>query len=107
MTAELHTIDTRSEVQKAFFNYNIVAENVGGSKAKMLTPAREKSLRQLLRAVGGLQAWNEALANVEKSTFLRGEVEPRERSSRAFRLSFDFMVRESSFMKVWEGVYSD
>ena len=95
----LHQPDKRSDVQKAFDNYNVVAESCGLPKARFLTPTRRAKIQKRLRDIGGLDAWNEALAKLEVNTWMHGD------NDRGWRASLDFMMQESSLLKLLEGVY--
>lgn len=86
---------------EAFRAYNDLAQRIGLPIAKTLTPQRRKNLCARLREHGGIEAWQQALANVERSAFLRGN------NARGWRLDFDFLVTASKFAKVFDGVYGN
>lgn len=86
---------------KAFHAYNELAQRIGLPLARTLTPARRKSLTARLREHGGMPAWNQALANVERSAFLRGK------NDRGWRLDFDFLIAASKFTRVHDGTYGN
>ena len=96
---QLEQDDTRTDVQKAFDNYNVIAESVGIPKARFLPPHREVKLKKRLAEVG-LAGWNEALGNLETSSFLRGD------NDRGWKADFDFMLQPVSLLRVLEGFYS-
>ena len=86
---------------KAFDAYNALAQRVGLPLARSLTPQRRKSLLARLREHGGYDAWTLALANIERSAFLRGG------NSRGWRADLDFLLTASKFAKVVEGTYGN
>lgn len=86
---------------KAFNAYNELAQRIGLPLARSLTPQRRKSLAARLREHGGYDAWEIALANVERSAFLRGG------NNRGWRADFDFLLQASRFAKVVDGTYGN
>lgn len=88
-------------MQIALDEYNQLAERAGLAKAKMLTKSRTPKLRARLDE-HGLDGWRQALGNVERSSFLCGE-----QPGRNWKASFDFLLQESSFVKVLEGQYGN
>ena len=90
----------RPPVKKAFDNYNIAAKELGLPVAGKLTEDRRRKLRARL-VEHGLEGWNGALVQIEKSSFLRGE------NDRGWRASLDFLLQPSSLNKVIEGYYAD
>ena len=101
--AEIHQIntDTRSDEQKAWDNYNIVAESCGLPIAKVFSPSRKRALKARLALIG-LEGWNQALENLEKATWMHGQND----SGRNWRANIDFMLQESSLVKLYEGIYN-
>jgi len=98
--------DKRSDIEKAFDNYNLMAKALGLRTARTqpngkLAPHREKALRLRLAEIGGLEVWNEALAKLEASSFCQGN------NPRGWKASFDFMLQPSSLWKLLEGSYDD
>ena len=91
----------KSDLQIALDEYNQLAERAGLAKAKMLTKSRTPKLRARLDE-HGLDGWRQALGNVERSSFLCGE-----QPGRNWKASFDFLLQESSFVKVLEGQYGN
>lgn len=88
---------------EAFGLYNDLAQKIGLPTARTLTPQRRKSLVARMREHGGLDAWRQALANVERSAFLRGESSGRP----GWRADLDFLLQSSRFTKVVEGGYGN
>lgn len=86
---------------EAFRAYNDLAQRIGLPTARTLTPQRRKNLCARLREHGGMDAWQTALANIERSAFLRGN------NNRGWRADFDFLVTASKFAKVVDGVYGN
>lgn len=86
------------DVQKAFHNYNIAAEEFGLARAEKLTEDRRKRLRARL-GEHGLKGWNRALEAIGDAPFLRGENE------RGWRASLDFLLQPANLNKVLEGTY--
>ena len=98
--AEIHQLDTdtRSDELKAWDNYNIVAESCGLPIAKVFSPSRRRALKARLALIG-LDGWNQALQNLERATWMHGD------NPRQWRASIDFMLQESSLVKLYEGCY--
>lgn len=92
----------KSDLQIALDEYNQLAERAGLAKAKMLSKSRTPKLQARLDE-HGLEGWRQALANVERSSFLCGETG----SGRNWKASFDFLLQQSSFLKVLEGQYGN
>lgn len=85
----------------AFRAYNELAQKIGLPIARTLTPQRRKNLCARLREHGGMDAWQTALSNIERSAFLRGN------NARGWRADFDFLLSASKFAKVVDGVYGN
>lgn len=86
----------------AGFNaYNELAQRIGLPVARSLTPQRRKSMAARMREHGGFEAWGIALANVERSAFLRGN------NNRGWRADLDFLLQASRFAKVVDGTYGN
>lgn len=90
----------RLPVTQAFEHYNIAARALGLPLAQKLTRERRRKLRARL-AEHGLEGWDRALIEIEKSSFLRGQ------SKTGWRATLDFLLQPSSFNKVVEGGYGD
>jgi hypothetical protein len=88
-----------SEVNQAFDAYNQAAVKLGLATAAKLTADRKRKIAARL-ADYGLDGWNRALANIERSAFLTGK------TSHGFRASLDFVCQPTSFGKLHDGGYS-
>lgn len=89
------------EALRAFQAYNTLAQRIGLPLARSLTPQRRKALAARIREHGGYQAFEIALANIERSAFLRGG------NSRGWRCDLDFLTQPRSFAKVVDGTYGN
>lgn len=92
---------TPCQAVAAFEAYNEVALRLGLPQARTLTPQRRKNLIARLNEHGGLDAWHTALANIERSAFLRGG------NNRGWTVDLDFMLQASKFTKLVEGTYGN
>lgn len=90
----------RIPIRKAFENYNIVAGDLGLSRAEKLTPERERKLRSRLQE-HGIDGWNRALTLMGEQPFLLG------RNNKGWRAGLDFLLQPQSLNKVLEGQYAD
>jgi len=79
--------------------WNALASDLGLSVVQRLTDPRKRSLRARLGECGGIDGWHAALARVRASPFLLGQ------TGKAWKVSFDFLLQQSSFTKLMEGVY--
>jgi hypothetical protein len=85
---------------KAFHAYNETALRCGLQQAAKLTPDRQRKIVARLKDYG-LDGWTQALANIERSSFLTGK------NDRGWRASLDFLVQAESFGKVHDGGYGN
>lgn len=85
---------------EAFHAYNQLAQRLNLPTARTLTPSRRKALCARL-SEHGPESWAIALANIERSAFLRG------RNDRNWRANFDFIVQVGSYAKLVDGVYGN
>lgn len=92
--------DSGAAIETAVAAWNGLATDLGLSRVQRLNPARKAKLAARLRDCGGLAGWEAALAKIRGSPFLRGE-------RRDWRANFDFVLQESSFIKLLEGAYDD
>ena len=76
----------------------MAAEN-GLPQVQRITETRHRKLRLRLAECGGIKGWRVALAKVAESEFLKGG------GSKGWRADFDFMLKQSSFTRLLEGVY--
>lgn len=89
-----------AEALKAFEAYNALALKCGLQQSAKLTPDRSRKIVARLKDYG-LDGWDRALANIERSNFLRGKNE------RGWRANLDFVLQASSFGKLHDGGYND
>ncbi len=87
--------DGGGDIQTAFNEWNVCAENLSLAKAERLTTGRKNKLRACLKE-NGLQGWRRALENLSRLPFCLGEGE------RGWRANLDFLLQPSSFQKVLE-----
>jgi len=84
----------------AFEAYNATALECALPQAAKLTPDRQRKIIARLKDYG-LDGWTQALANIERSSFLTGT------NDRGWRASLDFLVKPDSFAKVHDGGYGN
>lgn len=85
----------------AFERYNDLAQRIGLHQASSLTPRRRKSLKARLAEHDGLAGWDEILASVERSSFLRGG------GDRGWKADLEFLLQAKSCAKVRDGSYGN
>lgn len=90
--------DTGDVLQEALGLYNATAGEIGLPKAQVLNQARQSRLRARLKQAGGIEGWKAALAKAAASPLIRGE-------KTNWRGDLDFLLQESSFIKLMEGGY--
>lgn len=90
-----------NDALEAFRAYNELAQRIGLPMARSLTPGRKRSIDARLRENGGLEGWAIALANVERSAFLRGN------NQRRWRADLDFLLQARSLPRVIDGGYGN
>lgn len=88
------------QTQIAFDAWNGLAARVGLAKAKLLTDPRRRAIRLRL-AEYGTEGWDQALAAIERSAFLRG------RNHRSWRIDLDWLIVPGNFSKVIDGRYGN
>jgi hypothetical protein len=91
---------TPGDALKAFAAYNQTALRCALQQAGRLTPDRQRKIIARLREYS-LDGWMQALANLERSAFLRGK------NDRNWRANLDFLLQASSFSKVHDGQYGN
>lgn len=91
---------TPTDALKAFEAYNATALRCGIPQAAKFTPDRKRKIIARLRDYG-LEGWERALANIEKSAFLTGGTD------HGFRADLDFMLQAKSFGKLHDGSYGN
>jgi len=89
----------KAQVQLAFDAWNALAGRIGLARAKLLTDLRRRAIKLRL-AEYGPDGWQQALAAVERSTFLRGH------NSRSWRVDLDWLITPGNYSKVVDGRYS-
>ncbi len=90
--------DRDSDEKAAVEAWNVLASEINLPSVQKMTAARKQRLAARLRDCGGLAGWDAALAKIRGSPLCRGEVG-------AWRADFDFVLQESSFVKLMEGKY--
>ena len=88
-------------IPEALSAYNAAASESGWPQVRLLTPARRSALAARLREAGGLAGWAAALAKAQASPWCCGQ------NKNGWRANFDFLTRQSSFVKLMEGNYDD
>jgi hypothetical protein len=91
---------SRTICLEAFEAYNATALRCGLPQAARMTPDRERRIAARLKDYG-IEGWQRALANIEKSSFLTGT------NDRGWRASLDFLLQAESFGKVHDGGYGN
>jgi hypothetical protein len=91
---------------KAFLLYDQAAERLGWSACQARTEARAKKIARRLEDAGGLEGWVIALSKAEASEFLMGRAPPQP-DRPPFKLDIDFLLQQSSFVKLMEGKYDN
>lgn len=84
----------------AFDLYNDTAQKCGLPKARILNRDRARSLALRVKDAGGMDGFREALANLEKSAFLRGQTSD-------FKADLEFVCQAKSFRRLLEGGYGN
>lgn len=90
----------KHDLNEAVMLYNELAKETGLPTCQKLSETRRKHLTARLNDCGGMDGWREALTRVRASEGLLGG------NSRGWKADFDFLVRESSFIKIMEGKYN-
>lgn len=80
--------------------WNTLAEKHDLRKIRTLNESRRKQLRARIEEFPDLETWSEAFRNIETSSFLLGE------NDRLWTVNFDFLIRQSSFIRLIEGTYN-
>jgi hypothetical protein len=81
--------------------WNGEAQRHGFIALKVLTPEREKKLKQRVRDVGGVAQVIEAIERIGRSRFLRGL------NDRRWKASFDWFLQKESFARLLDGKYDN
>jgi uncharacterized protein YdaU (DUF1376 family) len=86
--------------QLAVDAYNDFADDNNLSKVQKFTSTRKSRLKKRLKDCGGIDGWKHALETASKSDFLMGR-------KTDWKIGFDFLLQESSFVKLMEGGYNN
>lgn len=98
---------TKAEIlDLAFGAYDQAAGRLGWGECQARTDTRRKKLARRIEDAGGLDGWTAALEKSEVSDFLMGKTPPRPDQPR-FKLDIDFLLQQSSFVKLMEGKYDN
>ena len=98
-----NTLPTVDEVGPAFERYQACrASLVPGARPLSLSPDRRRGLAARLAEIGGATAWDEVLARIRGSPFLRGET-----SRNGFVAEIDWLLKPINLRKVMEGNYDE
>ena len=90
----------------AFDAYDQAAERLGWQVCKSRNDTRRKKLAQRVEEAGGLKGWLAALEKAEASDFCMGRAPPQP-GRPPFKLDVDFLLQQSSFVKLMEGRYDN
>ena len=90
----------KGQIEQAWTDYNQTAAVCGIPVASKLTAARRKGITARLKDYG-LDGWSQALANIEKSSFLTGGTES------GWKADLDFVCQAKSFDKLHDGGYGN
>lgn len=81
--------------------WNDLAEKLNLSKVAKLTETRKKKLVARLKDCGGIEGWKAAIEKVSTLRWMHGE------NKSGWKVNFDFLLQESSFVKLMEGSYDE
>lgn len=93
--------ERRRDFEKAIELFNEMAARIGIPSVQKLSETRKKHLGARLKDIDGIDGWKIALEKLEASSFCKGN------NDRGWKADFDFLIRESSFIKLMEGKYDD
>jgi hypothetical protein len=91
----------REEYMSALDAYQAVAKRCGLTRVQKMSEQRKAKLQARLKDCGGLDGWNSALSKIEQSDFCKGI------NKEGWKADFDFLLQESSFIKLIEGKYDN
>ena len=89
------------EITEAMEAWNQLASDLSLPTITKFSANRRSKLAARLRDCGGIDGWRSALAKIRGSPFCRGD------NDRGWKADFDFLLQESSFIKLMEGRYDD
>ena len=87
-------------IQEAYDAYQAIALECNLPQSRSLTPSIRKSIGARLREYG-IDGWRDALAAIERSSFLTGG------NDREWRVSLPWLIKPSNFEKVVSGNYGN
>lgn len=87
--------------REAFAIYNATAKKCGLPIARVFDKGRAKDLALRVKDAGGLEGFRQAMANIERSAFLRGQTD------KPFKADLNFVCQRSSFIRLLEGGYGN
>jgi DNA-binding transcriptional ArsR family regulator len=90
----------KSHIDEAVALYRETAKELGLPDVRKLNDERRSKLRLRLKD-HGLDGWREAMQALRDSSHCQGE------NNRGWRANLDFVLQESSMLKLLEGVYAD
>lgn len=97
------TLNTNHSVSKdtlePFNLFNDLAVKIGLPAAQKITKPRKSKMALRLKDIGGIEGWKVVLEKIENSPFLRGE------NKSGWKADIDFILQESSIVKIMEGKY--
>lgn len=90
---------TNDPPTEAMEYYNYVAKDLGLPAVTKMTKARKSKVEKRIEDAGGLDGWKSVVDKLRESRLCQGQ------NSRGWKASFDFLLQESSFLKLMEGNY--
>lgn len=97
----IYSMSSENDVQKAFDEYNTLACKIDIPKAQILSKSRKAKIKQRLIQCGGIDGWSDILRKLSNSNHCKGN------NDRGWKANLDFILQESSFIKLMEGYYDD
>lgn len=90
-----------NDIESCVELYNQTAKKHDLPLAQKITTPRKQKLKARLNDCGGVGGWIAALEKLAASSFCTGN------NDRGWRADIDFLLQESSFIKLMEGKYDD
>lgn len=87
--------------REAFAIYNETAKRCGLPTARVFDKTRARDLAMRVKDAGGLEGFRQAMTNIERSAFLRGQTD------KPFKADLNFVCQRSSFIRLLEGGYGN
>lgn len=94
------------DTDAAFDAFNEAAKRAGWPECQARSKSRTALIKRRMEAVGGFAGWRAALEKAEASDFLCGRA-PSQPGRQPFIANIDFLLQESSFIKLMEGRYDN